>query len=206
MKKINFTCIIFTLNCLLNACGLSLKSSVDNLQTIKQDKTTIEDLSDGNYRFCSEPNPYPYEDKVDVHRYCFTFTKKDYRIIGKYSYRAPKDTPNICIDGTIKNNLITGVGYEEISPGSQPLTEEEFSNLEELPSSEQLEYWDDVEHYQGGLNLKIGNPSWYKLSTAIESEYESYWVTQSYEIVEFDLSNFEQIKVNNLPRFAKCTS
>lgn len=193
--------------CIANLLLISCSSNVQSTATIsKQNEFSIEDLADGNYHYCSDPNLYPYEDKVDVHRYCFTFTKVGVEVIGEYLYRAPKDTPYICIEGKVNNDQVTGVGYEGIGPGSQPYTEEDFSDFEELPSSEQLRYWDDVEHYQGGLNLKVGNPSLYKLSPAIENGHGSYWATQRYGIIEFDLSDFEQIEVNSLPEFTKCTN
>lgn len=201
MYLTNWITAIFIFSYSLNACGFSSKTHTDILQSIKH----IEKLPNGNYRYCSDPNPYP-EDEPDVHRYCFTFTKIGNKAIGHYLYRAPKDTAYICIEGTVKNNLITGIGYEGIGPGSRQYTEEEFSNFEELPSSEQLRYWDDVEHYQGGLNLKVGNPSWYKLSPAIDNEHGLYWVTQRYGIVKFDLSNFEQIEVNSLGELTQCTN
>lgn len=205
MKKIKYIGIIFAFSCLLNACGFISQTNSDISQNANQKKTNIEDLSNGNYRYCSDPNPYPYENKMDAHRYCFTFTKTGNKVVGDYLYRAPKDTPYICLEGTAKNNLIAGVGYEGISPGSQPYTEEEFSNLEELSSSQQLSYWDNLKDFQGGLNLKVGNPSWYKLSSAM-NEPRSYWVTRRYGIAKFDLSNFEQIEVDSLPQFDKCTN
>lgn len=204
MKKIKYIGIIFAFSYLLNGCGFISKTHADISQNIKQEETTIENLPNGNYRYCSDPNPYP-EDEPDVHRYCFTFTKTGNKVVGDYLYRAPKDTPYICLEGTAKNNLITGIGYEGISPGSQPYTEEEFSNLEELLSSKQLSYWDDLKVFQGGFNLKVGNPSWYKLSSTM-NESGSYWVTLRYGIAKFDLSNFEQIEVDSLPQFAKCTN
>jgi|GEM_PF-5841018 len=168
--------------CIANLLLISCSSNVQSTATIsKQNEFSIEDLADGNYHYCSDPNLYPYEDKVDVHRYCFTFTKVGVEVIGEYLYRAPKDTPYICIEGKVNNDQVTGVGYEGIGPGSQPYTEEDFSDFEELPSSEQLRYWDDVEHYQGGLNLKVGNPSLYKLSPATEYEPGSYWASIRFE-------------------------
>ena len=205
MKKIKYIGIIFVFSYLLNGCDFISKTHADISQNIKLKETNIENLPNDNYSYCSDPNPYPYEDKIDAHRYCFIFTKTGNKIVGFYSYRAPKDTPQICIEGTPKSNLITGVGYEEISPGSQPYTEEEFSNLEELPLSKQLSYWDDLKGFQGGLNLKVGNPSWYKLSSAM-NEPGSYWVTRRYGIAKLDLSDFEYIEIDDLSQFAKCTN
>lgn len=72
---------------LLFVCGLianALKSDrTTYLATAQaQSLTTIEDLADGNYRYCSDRNPYPGEDKPDGHRWCFDFLKMGTQIIG----------------------------------------------------------------------------------------------------------------------------
>ena len=59
MKKIFITVgLIGAINLLLLSCA--------NTSTLAdRNKSSIEDLADGNYRYCSDPNPYP--DKIDVH-------------------------------------------------------------------------------------------------------------------------------------------
>lgn len=204
MNNIKLISTIFICIKLLNGCSFASKSVVNSQQNINQNKTDIENLPNGNYRYCSDPNPYP-EDEPDVHRYCFSFTKTGNRVVGGYLYRAPKDTPYICIEGTAKDNLVTGAGYEDIGPSTQPYTEEDFSYLNELPENPPLSYWDDVEHYQGGLNLKVANPSLYKLSS-FGDKYISYWATIRYENAQLYLNDFEQIKADSLQQYAECTN
>ncbi|MGD1919853.1 MAG: hypothetical protein ACFCAD_13760 [Pleurocapsa sp.] len=206
MEKIKYISIIFAFTCLLNACNFNSKAQDNNSQNTEQDKATIENLPDGNYLYCSDPNPYPYEDKIDAHRYCFTFIKVEMKVVGGYFYTAPKDTPYICIEGKVKNNWVIGIGYEDIGPSSEPYTEEDFSYLNELPDNPPLGYWDDVEGFQGGFNLKVGNPSLYKLSSPSEDKYTSYWATKLYKNAQLNLSNFEHIEANNLPEYTGCKS
>lgn len=203
MKKIKYIGTIITFNYFLSSCSFIFKPNADISQNIKQQETNIEDLLNGNYRYCSDPNPYP-EDEPDVHRYCFTFTKTGEQVIGIYLYRAPKDTPYICIEGISEDNLVNGFGYESIGPSSDPYTEKDFSYLDRLPINNYLSYWDEVEPYQGGLNLKVGNPSLYKLSPPSDDKYTSYWATIRYKNAQLDLSSFEQVKVTNLPQYAEC--
>ena len=204
MEKIKYIGIVLAFNYLLNGCGFISKTHADISQNIKQKETNIENLPNGNYRYCSDLNPYP-EDEPDVHRYCFTFTKTGNKVVGVYLYRVPKDTPSICIEGMVKGNLVNGLGYENIGPASKPYTEEDFSNLNELSPNPPLSYWDD-ELFQRGLNLKVDNPSLYELSSPSEDKYASYWATIRYKNAQLDLSNFEEIEVDSLPQFAKCTN
>ena len=204
MDKLKLVSILLICNILLSSCGLCPKSIANSQQNNKKNETNIENLTNGSYLFCSDR--HPNEDKIDAHRYCFTFTKTGKKIIGSYLYRAPKDTPVICVEGTVKDNLLNGFGYENIGPNSDPYTEEDFSYLNRLPINNYLSFWDDVEHYQGGLNLKAGRPSLYKLSPPSEDKYASFWATIRYKNVQLDLRNFEQIQVDSLPEFTNCTN
>lgn len=205
MEKIKYIGIVFAFNYLLSACGFISQTRANISQNANQEKTNIENLPNGNYRYCSDPNPYS-EDEPDVHRYCFTFTKTGNKVVGVYLYRVPKDTPSICIEGMVKDNLVNGLGYENIGPGSKPYTEEDFSGLNELSQNQPLSYWDDEKLFQGGLNLKVDNPSLYELSPPSEDKYASYWATIRYENAQIDLNNFEQIEVGSLPQFSRCTN
>lgn len=209
MDKLRFISILLICNILLSSCGLISKLINNSQQNIKQNETKIENLSDGNYRYCSDPNPYPYEDKIDVHRYCFTFTKTGIKVVGYYLYRAPKDTPYICIEGKVENNFIVGAGYEKIYTKEtwKPYTENDFSPfLEQFPFNGETVYWDNTEQFQGGNNLKVGSLGLYNPSLSRTNKYPIYWALIRFENSKLDLNGFESVISEKLPDYKSCNS
>ena len=202
-KIINCIKITFICNILLSSCGLCPKSIANSQQNNKKNETNIENLTNGSYLFCSDR--HPNEDKMDAHRYCFTFTKTDAKVIGTYSYNAPKDTPFICIEGTLKDNLVTGIGYELIFGSPKPLTEKDFAYLKNPQLNEELSYWDNTHVYQGGMNLKVGSPNLHSLLPPSNNEFTTYWAVIRYDIAQLDLIDFELIKTFQGANFEECS-
>ena len=161
----------------------------------------IEDLADGSYRFCSDV--HPNEIKPDAHRWCFDFNKTDKQVIGSYLYRAPKDVPIMCLEGVIEGNKVSGVGYEKIQYGeTKPDIEKEKLKIHEHTSFLSEEgYWDYFRHGgQGGNNLKVDSPHFYKLIEPEQPGY-NYWAWIRYDAARLDLSNFEKIESTSFPQF-----
>ncbi|RCJ38391.1 hypothetical protein A6770_13680 [Nostoc minutum NIES-26] len=63
----------------------------------------IATLANGNYQFCSQPDPKDWRDGAGV---CLNFSKVGNRLNGYYGY--PHSDNFICIRGTVDNNLIAG--------------------------------------------------------------------------------------------------
>lgn len=159
---------IFLFSILTFCSCIFLRSAVSS-----DNRETIENLADGNYRYCSEPASIENMHGFDGEAWCFEFHKKGMNVVGTYRYQAPKDTAYICIDGIVEDNLITGIGYEIVQYGeTKPDVHQE---IREIPRSTQFMsengYWDD---YREANNLKVGSPSFYKL---IEPEQpgSDYW-------------------------------
>lgn len=66
-------------------------------------KVNIASLANGNYQFCSQPDPQDWRDGAGV---CANFQKMGNHFNGYYGY--PHSDNFICIKGDIKNNLIAG--------------------------------------------------------------------------------------------------
>lgn len=164
----------------------------------------IEDLADGNYRFCSDA--HPNEDEPDVHRYCFNFTKTGKKVVGGYSYRAPKDTPIICLEGVVENNLVNGVGYQSRGPSSEPYTKDDFADLQNAQSNSTYSYWDDVDGFQGGFNLKVSSPNLHSLMPPSEDKHTSYWAVIRYDMVQLDLTDFKPVKSERVTDYQECSA
>jgi hypothetical protein len=67
----------------------------------------IANLADGNYQFCSQPDPKDWRVGAGV---CFNFGKISDRVDGYYGY--PHSDDFICVRGKVNNNLITGEALE----------------------------------------------------------------------------------------------
>ena len=194
MAKLKFIIIVTVFNYFLNACSFGSETYADSSQNIKQDKTKIGNLLDGNYRYCSKPSSgyesSQYGDHPDSYRWCFDFHKNDSEIVGEYIYWAPWDTPWICIQGTVKNNLVNGKGYELIYGASEPFTEEELIRTRNSLPSSKLFIWDNHKSLQNGKNLKVGSRKVHSLGGANRSYYA--WIR--YEVAQLNLDKFEKRK------------
>ncbi|MGL6338707.1 MAG: hypothetical protein ACRC80_06145 [Waterburya sp.] len=182
----------------------SKESKFINDQDEPQEDILIENLVNGNYRFCSDPNPYPNDDEPDAHRYCFDFTKTGSKVTGSYLYRAPKDVPIICLEGVAQDNQVNGTGYEMIFGNSEPFTVNDFSDLQHTRSNPKLSYWDDVEMYQGGFNLKVSSPNLHSLMSPSTDKYATYSDVIRYDIAQLDLNGFEKIESAQIEAGKEC--
>jgi len=67
----------------------------------------VATLADGNYQFCSQPDPHDWQDGAGV---CFVFQKSDRQVEGYYGY--PHSDNFICIKGQVEDNRIIGKALE----------------------------------------------------------------------------------------------
>ncbi|MBD2361731.1 hypothetical protein H6G36_11150 [Anabaena minutissima FACHB-250] len=77
-------------------------------------KVNIANLADGNYQFCSQPDPQDWRVGAGV---CTNFKKTVHKFEGYYGY--PHSDNFICIRGNMKGNLITGEALAILWSGSQ---------------------------------------------------------------------------------------
>ena len=186
MKKVKYIGIIFAFNCLLSACGLLSQTRGNISQNANQERTNIENLPDGNYRYCSEPDI----NSSDGESWCFNFNKKEFDVVGTYSYWAPKDTRQICIEGEAEGNTIVGIGYEEIEYGNTKpdIEKEKVAISNDISFTSKEGFWDKP-GLPNGLNLKVREPKFYKLFEP-EQTNNYYWIWVSFNYAELDLSKF----------------
>lgn len=78
--------------------------------------STIEDLPDGNYRFCSDPSPSSGSESG----MCFRFQKAGDRVVGNYQ-PANSQQASLCIAGRINRSTINGEATDFSSPTAEPL-------------------------------------------------------------------------------------
>lgn len=76
-------------------------------KTKDQTQPMVATLADGNYQFCSQPDPHNWQDGAGV---CFVFQKVARQVEGYYGY--PHSDNFICIKGKVDDNLITGEALE----------------------------------------------------------------------------------------------
>lgn len=194
MKKIKYPGIILAFNCLLSACGFVSQTHADITQNSSQEKTNIENLPDGNYRYCSEP-PSDYNaaergDDPDSYRWCFDFSKLENKVVGEYIYWAPWDTPMICLEGIAKKNQVHGVGYELTYGSPEPFSEEQLITPHDNSSNSKLSIWDNQERLPGGQNLKVGTRKVHSLG----GDNGSYYAWLLYDFAQLNLNKLEQRK------------
>lgn len=79
-------------------------------------QASIENLPDGNYRFCSEPAPSDGSESG----MCFRFQKTADRLVGSYQ-PANSAQARVCIAGRINRNTVNGEAIDFSAPTSEPL-------------------------------------------------------------------------------------
>jgi hypothetical protein len=181
------------LNSIINVSKESKNISISDKNQLKQNNT-IENLPDGSYRFCLKPASIENTNGFDGEAWCFEFNKFNSNVVGTYSYQAPKDTAQICIEGFAKGNQVKGVGYELIQYGeTKPDIEEEKLRLSQDSSFISTEgYWDNSQRGdETGNNLKVDFPNFYKLIEP-EQEGNDYWAWIRFDIAQLDVSKFYQ--------------
>jgi hypothetical protein len=167
--------------------------NISNQEELQQE-VAIEDLPDGNYRFCSKPASIENINGFDGEAWCFEFNKFNSNVVGTYSYQAPKDTAQICIEGFATDDQVKGIGYQLIQYGeTKPDIEEEKLRISHDTSFVSKEgYWDNSQRGdETGNNLKVGFPNFYKLIEP-EQEGNDYWVWMRFDIAQLDLSKLYQ--------------
>jgi hypothetical protein len=125
---------------------------------------TVSALANGNYQFCSQPDPRDWRDGVGV---CFNFTKKDRTIDGYYGY--PHSDNFVCVRGQVTGNSIVGKALALSWPGQTWLT---------IPSAEFV--WDPEGHLklnQGAIRRQSG-----------KDDHQESWIV--FRIANLNLSNF----------------
>lgn len=78
----------------------------------RQPQLTVAALADGNYQFCSQPNPRDWRDGAGV---CFNFVKNNQGIDGYYGY--PHSDSFVCVRGQVTENKIVGKALALSWPG-----------------------------------------------------------------------------------------
>jgi hypothetical protein len=125
---------------------------------------TVAALANGNYQFCSQPDPRDWRDGVGV---CFNFIKKDRSVDGYYGY--PNSDNFVCVRGQVADNSIVGKALALSWPGHTWLT---------IPSSEFV--WDT----EGHLKLNQGE---IRRQSDRDDRQES-WIV--FKMANLDLSDF----------------
>lgn len=136
---------------------LGIKSS----QPVQQ---AVSALANGNYQFCSQPDPQDWRDGVGV---CFNFIKKDQAVDGYYGY--PHSDNFVCVRGQATGNFIVGKALALSWLGQTWLN---------IPSGEFV--WDT----EGHLKLNQGAIRW---QSGRDDSQES-WIV--FKIANLDLRNF----------------
>jgi hypothetical protein len=142
----------------------------------QQAQLAISSLSDGNYQFCSQPDPRDWRDGVGV---CFSFSKKEQAIDGYYGY--PHSDSFICVRGQVTGNFIVGralAPYWSVQ-GEITIPPTEFG-------------WDAEGHLK--LNQAEIRPSG-------KDKLQESWVT--FKTAKLDVSNFYRY---NRPRMKPATA
>ncbi|KAI9134410.1 hypothetical protein [Acaryochloris sp. CCMEE 5410] len=67
--------------------------------------SNLESLANGNYQFCSKPEP---DDGRDGDGVCFVFAKLGDRVDGYYGY--PHSEVYVCVRGRVEGNQVSGYG------------------------------------------------------------------------------------------------
>lgn len=105
--------------------------------TSAQAESQIQNLQNGNYKFCSNPPPTNQASSASMENagYCFMFRKKGNRLVGNYYDARSFGEVSVCVTGTLSNNILTGEAVELVG---------DIGRQSSPPSSEgtQLVKWD----------------------------------------------------------------
>lgn len=136
-------------------------------------ESLIDRLSDGNYRFCSEPqsNGSLFEESG----YCFRFRKTGDRVVGTY-FAAPMGEQNMCVTGVLNQNIVTGTGLEHWYAWSEPVSLDSFP-LQPI--------WDSPEI--GGGHMLANNP---RIVNSGNYGSDDHWAFIQYGSVQLNLDEF----------------
>jgi len=115
-------------------------------------QNAIATLANGNYQFCSQPQPQDWRNGAGV---CFNFVKTGDRVDGYYGY--PHTDELICVRGRVKGSLVTGEALAMSWGGSQWIS---------IPNTEFN--WDQ----EGRLSLQDGKV----MRTAMDRGGKTEWI------------------------------
>lgn len=145
----------------------------------------IANLTDGNYRYCTEP---PSLDRnFEEGGWCFIFRKSGNRVVGNY-FAAQKEQA-ICISGVLNNNTVSGTGLELWYGWDKPVS------LEGIPESQ---WWDSPEI--GGGRLRSNRLS--IISRSDDANSYSAWIR--YGSVQLNLNGFHRYSAGTRLAPFKC--
>ena len=77
-------------------------------------QNAIASLANGNYQFCTQPQPNDWRDGAGV---CLNFSKLNNRIDGYYGY--PHSDSFVCVRGNVNGNIIAGEALTLSWPGDE---------------------------------------------------------------------------------------
>lgn len=156
-----------------------------------QQQSTISELPNGNYRFCSDP---PGSDPLFQEAgWCFRFRKAGDRITGNYFY-APMGEQNMCITGVLDRNVVAGAGLERWYGWSEPVSLE-------VISPQDLQSWDSPDI--GGGHLIANSPS---IVNAGSSSFDEYWAFIRYDSIQLNLNRFYRYTAGTVLPPDSCSS
>jgi hypothetical protein len=135
----------------------------------RQAQRAVSSLTDGNYQFCSQPDPRDWRDGAGV---CFSFSKKERAIDGYYGYSHSDSF--VCVRGQVTGNSIIGKALALSWPGQGELI---------IPPTEFI--WDA----EGHLNLNQGEIR----RQSGKNELQESWVV--FRKAKLDVSNFYRYDV-----------
>jgi hypothetical protein len=153
--------------CFALATTLSLSSAIPALA-----QAPIQNLPNGNYRFCSNPprSPVVSDKEFLAAGHCFLFRKTGNRIIGVFSDMSTYGEVGVCARGTVRGNSITGEAIE-VFPS------------EDLPMPAKPEF-------QGATLMNWNNKGYLKVAKAIYNEKGGYVSSIHYRAATLNLGSF----------------
>jgi hypothetical protein len=162
---------------------------------------SAEKFPDGSYWFCTEPSSpqLPDERQKKIYVWCFRFRKNGTHVVGTYTYREPKDTAQICIDGTVKGNRVRGSGYEITEGGSEPvrLTQKDLTRMYGNG------IWEQTRFSEKASNLRVNMPRLH--STGRYTGYGNrYYAWVKYDNITLNLGKFSYRELEDYVLPKKC--
>lgn len=113
-----------------NLIDASIAQPIPSPASTGSQSRSLVTLMDGDYQFCSQPEPTDWRDGAGV---CFNFNKLGHHVEGYYGY--PHSDRFICIQGEVDGNQITGEALAVSWAGAW---------WNEIPTS--VFEWDDEKH------------------------------------------------------------
>jgi hypothetical protein len=135
-----------------------------SIESSQPAQMTVSALANGNYQFCSQPDPQDWRDGAG---FCFNFIKKDRTVDGYYGY--PNSDNFVCVQGQVAANSIVGKALAFSWPGRA---------WHAIPSAEFV--WDTEGHLklnQGAIRQQSG-----------QGDSQESWIV--FKLAKLDLSNF----------------